>query len=138
MVYHKHMNMKKLLLLTATVTFTLSAMSQGKSQKKEQVKTIKTDKHTNVNQNTNTNVGKNQGHDGVNQSNRPTTAKYSKNLPTNVSASFIRDYPNATNVTWTKSRGNWIASFPNGYYRTSVSYTANGQRTNTTRRRLRL
>lgn len=57
--------------------------------------------------------------------------KYSKNIPTRVRESFDRDFPNARNVTWTKSRGEWTAHFGGGVFNTgtrSVTYHANGTR----------
>lgn len=55
---------------------------------------------------------------------------YSTNLPARVRSSFYRDYPNATNVSWSKNSGYWTASFPNGVYRVNTTYAANGQRVN--------
>lgn len=55
-------------------------------------------------------------------------AKNSKNIPAKVREAFNRDYPNATNVTWTKSRGNWTAKFGGILGQNSVTYHANGQR----------
>ena len=56
-----------------------------------------------------------------------------RNLPRKVRDAFQRDYPNAGNVDWTKSRGVWTADFRRsgifGGSRT-VSYKANGQRVN--------
>ncbi|HSN59408.1 MAG TPA: hypothetical protein VLR49_00630 [Ferruginibacter sp.] len=57
----------------------------------------------------------------------------STNLPRRVSDAFARDYPNATNVSWTKDRGVWSARFRrSGVFggNTTVSYNANGQRVN--------
>jgi hypothetical protein len=130
----KYIIMKKLLLFTAVVAFSLSSMAQGKSQKKQNTKSVEANK----NQRAHTGVGKNNGHDDVYHAPQNTTAKYSKNTPAKVSESFTRDYPNAANVTWTKSQGYWVASFRDGIYRNSVRYSANGERSNITRRRLRL
>ena len=58
------------------------------------------------------------------------TGKYAKNIPSKVRAAFSNDFPNAANVTWTKNSGTWTATFPNGIYRRSVTYTSNGQRVN--------
>lgn len=55
------------------------------------------------------------------------------NAPSKVREAFNRDYPSAQNVTWTKNRGVWTASFRRsgifGGTRT-VSYEANGTRSN--------
>jgi len=55
----------------------------------------------------------------------------SKNQPAKVRAAFQRDYPNAGNVSWSKYRGDWIASFGNGFYRSTAVYHANGERRDT-------
>jgi leucyl aminopeptidase (aminopeptidase T) len=55
----------------------------------------------------------------------------SKNQPTKVSAAFQRDYPNAANVSWSKYRGDWTASFGNGWHRSTAVYHANGERRDT-------
>ena len=62
---------------------------------------------------------------------RNNNGKYSKNTPRNVANAFARDFPNATNVTWTKNSGNWTATFSNGgliLTTRTVTYRANGQR----------
>ena len=55
----------------------------------------------------------------------------SKNQPSKVKAAFQRDYPNAGNVSWSKYRGDWTASFGNGFYWSTAVYHANGQRRDT-------
>ena len=55
----------------------------------------------------------------------------SKNQPSKVRAAFQRDYPNAGNVSWSKYRGDWTASFGNGLYRSTAVYHANGERRDT-------
>jgi hypothetical protein len=57
--------------------------------------------------------------------------KASKNQPAKVRAAFQRDYPNATNVYWTKYRGDWTATFGNGIWRSTAVYHANGERRDT-------
>jgi hypothetical protein len=57
--------------------------------------------------------------------------KASKNQPAKVRAAFQRDYPNATNVYWTKYRGDWTATFGNGVWRSTAVYHANGERRDT-------
>lgn len=59
--------------------------------------------------------------------------KYNNNAPRQVRDAFNRDYPNASNVNWTKDRGVWTANFKrSGLFggNSSVSYRANGQRVN--------
>lgn len=60
--------------------------------------------------------------------------RYSKNTPRKVSDAFRNDFPNATNVQWTKDRGTWTATFGGGILgnNRSATYRANGQRISTT------
>jgi len=55
----------------------------------------------------------------------------SKNQPAKVRAAFQRDYPGTSNVSWSKYRGDWTASFGNGSYRSTALYHANGERRDT-------
>ena len=58
--------------------------------------------------------------------------KPSKNQPAKVRAAFQRDYPNATNVSWSKYRGDWTATFRRGMFGWSTAvYHANGERRDT-------
>ena len=57
--------------------------------------------------------------------------KFSKNQPAKVRAAFQRDYPNASNVSWTKYRGDWTATFRNGLFMSTAVYHANGERRDT-------
>jgi hypothetical protein len=51
--------------------------------------------------------------------------------PKQVANSFAADYPNAGNVVWTKSRGNWTSAYTVNGYRTVATYHANGKRVDT-------
>ena len=57
--------------------------------------------------------------------------KPSKNQPARVRDAFQRDYPNATNVSWSKYRGDWTATFGNGLFMSTALYHANGNRRDT-------
>ena len=57
--------------------------------------------------------------------------KPSKNQPAKVRVSFQRDYPNAANVSWSKYRGDWTATFRNGIGMSTAVYHANGDRRDT-------
>jgi len=57
--------------------------------------------------------------------------KASKNQPAKVRTNFSNDYPNATNVSWSKYRGDWTATFNNGISRSVAVYHANGRRKDT-------
>lgn len=121
--------MKKLLILIVSLTIGLSGFAQkhkenkvpkNKGEYKQQVKTGGYDDR-NKDEVKNRNVSKNRDYN---------KDKIVKNLPAKVRSSFYRDYPNAGNVSWTKNNGYWIASFPNGLYRTSATYASNGERIN--------
>lgn len=122
--------MKKLLLLLTMFTLGVSAMAQNdkskKAKKEKQEKKYKKrgndDRENdgryedNRNDNDDNNNGKNNGNN---------------NAPSKVREAFNRDYPSAQNVTWTKNRGVWTASFRrSGLFggTRSVSYEANGTR----------
>ena len=64
----------------------------------------------------------------VNQADGP---KPSKNQPAKVRTSFQRDYPYANNVSWSKYRGDWTATFRNGIWMSTAVYHANGDRRDT-------
>ena len=55
----------------------------------------------------------------------------SKNQPASVRKAFLRDYPNAVNVRWSKYRGDWTATFGNGVFTSTAVYHANGDRRDT-------
>lgn len=57
--------------------------------------------------------------------------KPSKNQPAKVRAAFQRDYPNATQVRWSKYRGDWTATFRRGLFWATAVYHANGDRRDT-------
>src|SRR5215203_2966458 len=57
--------------------------------------------------------------------------KASKNQPAKVRSAFAKDYPNASNVSWSKYRGDWTATFNNTIIRSTAVYHANGQRKDT-------
>jgi hypothetical protein len=57
--------------------------------------------------------------------------KASKNQPAKVRAAFLRDYPGAGSVSWSKYRGDWTATFRNGPFWSTAVYHANGDRRDT-------
>ena len=57
--------------------------------------------------------------------------KSSKNQPTKARQAFAPDYPGATNVSWSKYRGDWTATFSNNGVTSTAVYHANGQRKDT-------
>ncbi len=136
--------MKKLLFFATAVTLSLAGMAQGKSQGKGQGKNknaqpvVKQKSNPGQGQ---SNAGGNGKADanfnqkvwaGTNDGNGGKGPMPSKNQPAKVRDAFYRDYPGATNVVWSKYRGDWTATFGSGLFgsRTAV-YHANGQRKDT-------
>jgi hypothetical protein len=118
--------MKKLFILISAITISISGMSQSNGKGKGHYKN-KADKHVNK-----------KSHDSDDDYNRRKgNSSYTKGIPSKVRAAFQRDFPNATNVAWTKDRGNWTARFGNGIFRHNVTYHANGQRIDATTARRR-
>ncbi len=138
--------MKKLLILCIASTMITFSWAQGKEKKskkphdKEYKHSKKSDDKYEKDDEHNSDVfgskddGKTgKGNDDWNRENGGydnSNKKYSKNQPARVRAAFESDYPNATNVRWTKSRGDWTATFNNGVLRNrmQVTYHANGER----------
>lgn len=58
-------------------------------------------------------------------------AKYAKNQPKKVQAALLRDYPAASNIVWSKYKGDYTATFNNGPWRSTAVYHANGDRRDT-------
>ena len=114
--------MKKTLLLLVTACFAFAAPSMAQPGK---AKKSKHGKHQKNCDNRNDQVRNN---DWRYEDNR--YASRNNNVPRNVRDAFYRDYPNAKDVRWTKSRGVWTATFRNGIFNSSrsVSYAANGSR----------
>ena len=54
-----------------------------------------------------------------------------RHRPKKVTAALLRDYPAANNVSWSKYRGDYKATFNNGVLRSTAVYHANGERRDT-------
>lgn len=123
--------MKKILFLATAVILSISSMAQGKSQGKGKGK-AKTQQAGKVKKSSSNGDYNQTVWGGTNDGNGGKGPKISKNQPAKVSAAFQRDYPGATNVTWSKYRGDWTATFGSGLLgsRTAV-YHANGERKDT-------
>lgn len=131
--------MKKILFFLTAVIISLTSMAQGKSQGKAKGKSASV--HTKHSKPHSTQTGKakvkSEGHNQHNKTiwNGTTggnAGKYSKNQPAKVREAFSRDYPNATNVVWSKYQGDWTATFGNGLWGTKTAvYHANGERRDT-------
>ena len=126
--------MKKIILALTAFTFSLTVLAQGnsgaKGKNKQNEKTanagtrVKDEKTKKEMDDHNRKVW-----DGVSENGKG--PKVSKNQPAKVRASFQRDYPNASNVSWTKYRGDWTATFGNGINYSTAVYHANGERRDT-------
>jgi hypothetical protein len=125
--------MKKIFIfLTAIVLFSLSSAAQGKDKNKNKDKGKDTEK---VNEIKNKDRDEKQKHenkiwDGIKDKDGGGPLP-SKNQPAKVRAAFKGDYPNAVNVSWTKFRGDWTATFRNGLSWSTAIYHANGERKDT-------
>lgn len=94
--------------------------SQGKGKEKNKGKSEQTDKSS-----------REKSHDNIVWEGTGGRPKPSKNQPAKVRAAFWRDYPNASNVRWSKYRGDWTATFGNGLFTSTAVYHANGERRDT-------
>ncbi len=132
--------MKQLFLILAAIIVSLSISAQGKSGEKGKGKDKK---NASVNQSDKKGNGKQKDKvdkekkehdskvwDGTHENDND-GPKASKNQPAKVRAAFQRDYPNAQNVTWSKYRGDWTATFRNGVFMSTAVYHANGDRRDT-------
>jgi hypothetical protein len=140
--------MKKLILLLTAATLTTGLWAQKGKDKKEKKspaqketttarsgsskidearEAIKKDgKTASSKTNEKENVGVWEGTSGNGDGPKP-----SKNQPAKVRAAFERDYPSAANVSWSKYRGDWTATFRNGLLTSTAVYHANGDRRDT-------
>ena len=76
----------------------------------------------------------------INKANEQSVKRAEKDLnhdmgmpPKKVRTAFSREYPQATNISWAKSRGNYIVSFTNGIRRQTATYRPDGKRVYTRR-----
>lgn len=111
--------MKKVLLLTALFAISFTGFSQGKAKGKSKVK------------NNHSSTAHAEGKDVWEGPKGNTVKGSSKNQPKKVQAALLRDYPMANNVTWSKYKGDYTATFNNGPWRSTAVYHANGDRRDT-------
>ncbi|HEV8272544.1 MAG TPA: hypothetical protein VGQ04_14635 [Chitinophagaceae bacterium] len=132
--------MKKFLLLSTGFVFSLTIIAQGNSDNgngKDKSKNEKTAKQGSSEQKEKEANEKKQQDEHNKKIWAGTSDKGgkapmpSKNQPAKVRAAFQRDYPGVSNVSWSKYRGDWTASFGNGLYRSTALYHANGERRDT-------
>jgi hypothetical protein len=133
--------MKNILLLISGFIFSLTIIAQGnsgnKGKEKAKSKKEKSVKTGNNQQSEQEVKEKKEKDDHIKKVWDGTTGKRgngpkaSKNQPAKVRAAFQRDYPNAGNVTWSKYRGDWTATFKSGLNMSTALYHANGERRDT-------
>jgi len=133
--------MKRILFLLTALTFSVAIMAQGnsganKDKAKDKGKATTTGQPGNSKDKEKADKEKKEKTDNEKKvwegtSDKSGSPKASKNQPAKVRSSFQRDYPNATNVYWTKYRGDWTATFGNGVWRSTAVYHANGERRDT-------
>lgn len=141
--------MKKIILLITCFIFSLSIIAQGKSDdnKKDNGKS-KTEKSSK--QKSKAQIKKEENIKNINDEyekkvkeehskkiwegtsdKRNKGPKHSKNQPAKVRDAFQSDYPNASNISWSKYRGDWTATFQNRFVMSTALYHANGERRDT-------
>ena len=149
--------MKKLFLFAAVAFLSVNAMAQGKSKghgnDKEKVKNHKeheedndddnNGKYEKIKKNKETEAEHRQREDinrvenrqredrNENRNRAENGSRMSNHQPKKVQAALLRDYPNATNIVWSKYKGDYTATFNNGLFRSTAVYHANGARRDT-------
>ena len=136
--------MKILLFLAVAISISNTCLSQKDKTKpvvsettKEKIRRVILGEET-TNKGSNDKAGENlpgSKHDkAVLDGTKGGGSKPSKNQPAKVRQAFASDYPGATNVGWSKYRGDWIATFSNNGITSTAVYHANGQRKDAGRR----
>ncbi len=133
--------MHKLILLVVAVLISLNLAAQGnsgdKGKRKSKSSSTSQGQSKAKDKNKKSNNGSNEQleherrvWDGT-SNNDNDGPKPSKNQPAKVRAAFARDYPGVQNVSWSKYRGDWTATFRNGLFTSTAVYHANGERRDT-------
>jgi hypothetical protein len=137
---YKPQIMKKILFILAAITLSFGAMAQGnghgkgKNKQGKKYETREGGRYDDNDDRYERNQRSTSGVYGRNDRNENDNGKYTNNAPRKVRDAFYNDYPNASNVSWTKDRGVWTARFNGGGIfggGNTVSYRANGQRVGT-------
>jgi len=130
--------MKKFLLMITGFVFSLTMIAQGNSNGKGKGKDKSNNEKPVIQKNSEQIAKEKKVKDEHNKKvwegtsgNSGSVPKASKNQPAKVREAFQRDYPNATNVSWSKYRGDWTATFGNGIFMSTALYHANGDRKDT-------
>ncbi len=134
--------MKKISLIIALAGMSYCVTAQGnsngkvKGKNKERNEYNKQENEGEKNKHDNDDEKGKREDDNDNRNNRDVyapgnTGKFSKNQPKKVQDALYRDYPSATNVIWSKNKGDYSATFGNGIWRSTAVYHANGERRDT-------
>ena len=109
------------------VLISANSLAQGNSHGKAKGK----DKHeADISNSKEENEG-NKGKEKKWKNGNSSHAGYSNHQPKKVAAALLRDYPGATNVSWSKYKGDYTATFNSGIWRSTAVYHANGERRDT-------
>ena len=124
-----------LLALAFSVAISAQGNSQGKGKGKDKTSTSVSNDKGKTKEKSDKNLKDRSEHEKKIWEGTYTSAadgpKPSKNQPAKVREAFMRDYPNAINVYWSKYRGDWTATFNNGIWMSTAVYHANGDRRDT-------
>ncbi len=122
----KHLNFFLILLLIS-----VTSLAQGNSHGKAKGKDKNDDNIINSKQKNDRNNDRNSENEKSWEYGNSTPARYSNHQPKKVIAALLRDYPRATNISWSKYKGDYTATFNNGIWRSTAVYHANGERRDT-------
>ena len=128
----KYLNLLILIFVISATSFG-QGKSQGKAKHNEKHNTEIKQKHNTKDYNSDDKVWQKNKTKQQNNSQKG----YAKNQPKKVTSAFFRDYPRATHVRWDKNKGDYIATFNNGIWRSTAVYHANGERRDTRTRMTR-
>src|SRR5215212_740071 len=106
--------MKKLFLLIIGFAFSLTMIAQGNKNNNGGKKEKSPNAATEQKQKQLSDKKEKDEHNKKVWAGTNSSSISSKNQPAKVRAAFQRDYPNGGNVTWSKYRGDWTATFKNG------------------------
>ena len=125
--------MKKLLLFTAISLLTTASFAQKKPHPTKQQKITAKYQSQQV-------KSADKYQDEINKANEETTKKTEKDIdnfkgtpPKRVQSAFMREYPQATDISWAKKGDIFIVSFNYGTRRQTASYHSDGKRIYTRR-----
>lgn len=123
--------MKQAFFMATLVAFSFTALAQGNSGRAKAKGKFKPAATAAANGSRKTKVYQAGQATNQNQQSSQQGQGSAKNQPKKVQAALLRDYPNASNVVWSKYKGDYTATFNNGAWRSTAVYHANGERRDT-------